>query len=68
MKLQPQVLTRFFTYNGLSFQDPGPSFTPEEVKDHNAVSYPELATAVIETEISDGAITYKFVRSVGTKG
>jgi PRTRC genetic system protein C len=68
MTLQAQTLTRHFTFNGLSLADPGSAFSPEEVKDTYATAYPDLATAVIETEIGDGSITYKFVRSVGTKG
>lgn len=68
MNLQPTILKRYFTYNGLTFADPGSAFSPEEVKEHNSHAYPELATAVIESELGDGCVTYKFVRSVGTKG
>ncbi|MCU6502348.1 PRTRC system protein C [Rugamonas sp. A1-17] len=68
MTLQAHSLKRYFTFNGVSLQDPGPEFSPEEIKEMHSMAYPDLATAVIETEIGTDSINYKFVRSVGTKG
>lgn len=62
-------LTRTFTFNGTNLPDPGPDFTPEEVKDLYAAQYPDISTAVIDVpEINGDVIAYKFVRNVGTKG
>lgn len=68
MTLQAQALKRYFTFNGVSLQDPGLEFAAEEVKEMHSIAYPDLATAVIETDIGSDSINYKFVRSVGTKG
>ena len=68
MSIQIQAIQRFFIYNGMSFPDPGPAFTPDDVKQSYSAAYPELATAAIETEVGETSITYKFVRAVGVKG
>ena len=46
--LQAQGLIREFTYNGVAFVDPGPSFSPEDVRDLYSAQYPELTTAAID--------------------
>lgn len=68
MSIETQAMKRCFTFNGLSLADPGPDFSPEEVRDTFSVPYPDLATAVIETNVEGDTIIYKFVRNVGTKG
>jgi PRTRC genetic system protein C len=69
MSITVQTLTRAFTFNGVSLLDPGPEFTPEEVKDVYAAQYPDISTAVIEgPEMKGDVAEYKFVRNVGTKG
>jgi PRTRC genetic system protein C len=68
MQIQTQEMARRFTYNGLSLTDPGPDFTPEEVRDTFAAIYPDIAIAIVETSVEGDVMNYKFVRSVGTKG
>lgn len=69
MAIEIQTLTRTFSFNGVNLPDPGPDFSPEEVKDVYVNMYPDLSTAVLsEPEISGDQVTYKFVRNVGTKG
>lgn len=33
MAIEVKKLTREFSYNGMTLMDPGPQFTPEQVKD-----------------------------------
>ena len=69
MLIKVQTLTRTFSFNGVDLADPGPDFTPEEVKDVYVNMYPDLSTAVLqEPEINGDQVEYKFVRNVGTKG
>lgn len=69
MAIEIQKLTRTFSFNGVNLPDPGPDFTPEEVKDVYVNMYPDLSTAVLqEPEITGDQVAYKFVRNVGTKG
>lgn len=69
MTIQIQTLIRTFSFNGVNLPDPGPDFTPEEVKDVYVNMYPDLSTAVLsEPEISGDKVSYKYVRNVGTKG
>jgi PRTRC genetic system protein C len=69
MTIAFQTLTRTFSFNGVNLADPGPDFTPEEVKDVYVNMYPDLSTAVLqEPEINGDQVVYKFVRNVGTKG
>ena len=69
MTIQVQTITRTFSFNGVNLPDPGPDFTPEEVKDVYVNMYPDLSTAVLQDpEIAGDTVAYKFVRNVGTKG
>jgi len=69
MTIQAQQLQRVFTFNGVNLPDPGPDFTPEEVKDVYVNMYPDLSTAILSApEVADDVVTYKFARNVGTKG
>jgi PRTRC genetic system protein C len=69
MTIEVQTLTRTFSFNGVNLPDPGPDFTPEEVKDVYVNMYPDLSTAVLQDpEINGDQVAYKFVRNVGTKG
>jgi PRTRC genetic system protein C len=69
MSIIVQTLTRTFSFNGVNLPDPGPDFSPEEVKDMYVNMYPDLSTAVLsEPDITGDAVAYKFVRNVGTKG
>jgi len=69
MAITVQNIVREFTYSGLTLQDPGPDFTPEEVRDIYSPQYPELATAAISGPDYSGNIAqYQFLRAVGSKG
>ena len=49
--------------------DPGPSFSPEAVRDLYTAQYPELTTASVDgPEVSGETMTYKLVRAAGAKG
>ena len=69
MALQTVELKRVFKYNALSLQDPGPQYTPIQVRDLYSATYPEINTAAIEgPEEKNGELIYTFRRAVGTKG
>lgn len=46
-RLRPTTMTRprVFIYDGQTFEDPGPEFSVQDVLDHLAQTYPELANA-----------------------
>lgn len=53
----------------ITFPDPDPSYSVEQVRDFLAVSYPHLVNSKIEgPEIMLSKIKFKFVTSIGTKG
>ena len=69
MTISIAKLVREFTYNGVNFVDPGPTFTPDEVRDLYSAQYPELTTAAIDgPEYSGDVMRFKFVRAAGAKG
>ncbi len=69
MTIQTTVLTRTFSYSGLTLPDPGKSLSPEEVCDIYAATYPELISASIEgPEKKGNNLVYTFKKGVGTKG
>lgn len=69
MTIQTTVLTRTFSYSGLTLPDPGKSLSPEDVRDIYAATYPELISASIEgPEKKGNNLVYTFKKGVGTKG
>lgn len=69
MALQTQQLERTFRYNSVDLLDPGAQYTPEQVRDFYAPTYPEILNAAIEgPDEKDGKLQYTFRRAVGTKG
>lgn len=69
MTIQLTNVTRAFVFNGVNLNDPGPDFSPDEVRDIYSAQYPDLVTAVVgEPAIEGDTATYTFVRNVGTKG
>ncbi len=69
MSLTVQQLTREFTYNGMTLMDPGPAFTPDQVRDMYTAQYPELTTATVDGPEPNGTVMrYTFVRAAGAKG
>ena len=69
MSISITALVRQFSYNGVAFADPGPAFSPEDVRDLYSAQYPELTTASVDgPEISGDVATYKFIRAAGAKG
>lgn len=69
MSISVAKLVREFTYNGVNFADPGPTFTPDDVRDLYSAQYPELTTAAIDgPEYAGEVMRFKFVRAAGAKG
>lgn len=69
MTISIAKLIREFTYNGMKFADPGPAFSPNDVRDLFSAQYPELTTATVDgPEIAGDIATYRFVRAAGAKG
>jgi PRTRC genetic system protein C len=63
------TLPRIFKYDTLILEDPDPSWTPDEVREHYANVYQDLTQASIEgPATTEEGITYKFSRIFGTKG
>ncbi|MBP0624775.1 PRTRC system protein C [Cupriavidus consociatus] len=69
MALEVKKLTREFSYNGMNLMDPGPQFTPQQVRDVYSAQYPELTTAAVDGPEHKGDVArYTFVRAAGAKG
>ena len=69
MAITVAKLIREFTYNGMTFVDPGAAFSPDDVRDLYSAQYPELTTAAIDgPEYKDEVAHFKFVRAAGAKG
>ncbi|QTD95435.1 PRTRC system protein C [Burkholderia anthina] len=69
MSISIAVLVREFTYNGMALLDPGPTFSPDQVRDLYTAQYPELTTAAVDGPDMKGEVVhYKFVRAAGAKG
>ncbi|MGY6240170.1 PRTRC system protein C (plasmid) [Burkholderia ambifaria] len=69
MSISIAALVREFTYNGMALMDPGPAFSPDQVRDLYTAQYPELTTAAVDGPDMKGAVAhYKFVRAAGAKG
>ncbi|WLE60260.1 PRTRC system protein C [Burkholderia plantarii] len=63
------TLLREFSYNGAKLPDPAPTFTPDQVREFYAQTYPELTNAEVEGPIVKGSRNvFTFRRAVGTKG
>jgi PRTRC genetic system protein C len=61
-------MERIIKYKGNTLPDPGPDFTPEQVRDLYAGQFPELNNARIQVHEEGGISTVEFVVQVGTKG
>ncbi len=69
MAIEVTRLVREFLYNGMTFVDPGPAFSPDDVRDLYSAQYPELTTAKVDGPEQKGeTATYTFVRAAGAKG
>lgn len=69
MSISIAALVREFTYNGMALMDPGPAFSPDQVRDLYTAQYPELTTASVDGPDMKGRVAqYKFVRAAGAKG
>ncbi|XUW93275.1 PRTRC system protein C (plasmid) [Burkholderia sp. M6-3] len=69
MSISIAALVRQFSYNGVALLDPGPAFSPEDVRDLYSAQYPELTTAAVDgPDLSGDVAIYKFVRAAGAKG
>ena len=68
MALLVKALPRAFSYGGLKLPDL-PGLTVEQVRDHYATQYPELATSTITgPEATGTCMQYTFSRAIGSKG
>jgi len=69
MAIHVAKLTREFLYNGVAFPDPGPTFSPDDVRDLYSAQYPELTTAAIDGPAMEGEVMrFTFMRAAGAKG
>ncbi|WP_334033614.1 PRTRC system protein C [Burkholderia gladioli] len=69
MTISIAAIVREFIYNGMALLDPGPAFSPEQVRDLYTAQYPELTTAAVDgPELKGEVMTYKLVRAAGAKG
>jgi PRTRC genetic system protein C len=69
MAITIATLVREFVYNGMHLADPGPAFSPDQVRDLYSAQYPELTTATVDgPEVAGEVASYKFVRAAGAKG
>ncbi|MCP1121029.1 PRTRC system protein C [Robbsia andropogonis] len=69
MSISIRKAIREFSYNGMTFADPGPQFSVLEVRDLYSAQYPELTTASVNGPETSGAIMrYTFLRAAGAKG
>jgi PRTRC genetic system protein C len=69
MTISIAKIIREFTYNGMKFADPGPAFSPDDVRDLYSAQYPELTTATVDgPDFAGETATYKFSRAAGAKG
>lgn len=61
--------TRIFRYAEHTFPEPGQAFTTEQVKEHLASTFPEIAHATTEEkELDDGTVEITFRKQVARKG
>jgi PRTRC genetic system protein C len=67
--MEATTMARSFRYNGAKLPDPNPMFSPEQVREFYAPTYPEIANAAIDgPEATGGELRFTFTRAVGTKG
>ncbi len=59
---------RVFVYDGREFPDPDPKMSDEEVRQHLANFFPELANAESQQSKRGDDDIIEFKRRVGTKG
>lgn len=59
---------RIFVYDGRDFPDPDPSLSTDEVRQHMANFFPELANAETKKSNRGEDEVYTFEKRVGTKG
>jgi len=60
---------RVFNYGEHRFDDPGPSYTVEQIRQHLVQYFPELAHAATEEKtLPDGTVEISFRKQVARKG
>ena len=60
---------RLFRYGEHTFDDPGPQYSPDQVRSHLTAYFPELGQATAhETVRPDGMVEITFRKQVTTKG
>lgn len=62
-------MSRIFVYNKKRYDDPGDEFSINDVEEHLAQSFPEIADGTYtEKTLDNGDIEITFTKKVGTKG
>lgn len=61
-------MPRIFVYDGREFPDPDETLTVDQVRQHMANFFPELANAKTVESKKDGDKVFTFEKQVGTKG
>ena len=61
-------MARKFIYDGREFEDPDPALSIDEVKNHLATFYGEVANATTQERTEGENTVIEFTRRVGTKG
>ena len=59
---------RLFIYDGREFPDPGPQFTPDEVREQMALFFPDLINADVTSDVQGDSQRITFKKRIGTKG
>jgi PRTRC genetic system protein C len=63
------AVNRIFVYGDHTFADPGPAYTPDQIRSHLTAYFPELGQATIkETKRPDGKLEVSFHKQITTKG
>ncbi|MEN2981304.1 MAG: PRTRC system protein C [Thermus sp.] len=61
-------MERVLLFKGKSLPDPGPEWSPEQVKMLYSGQFPELLNAAVSEREEEGKKIVEFVPQVGTKG
>jgi len=71
MAIEIKEIKRVFLFDGLSLDDPNPSFTETQVLEFYSNTYPEMNVGYIsarETNVATGELELTIEVSVGSKG
>lgn len=67
--IQAQKMKREFSFGSIKLPDPGPAFTPDQVRSFYAAGYPDITSATLTgPEVVGNTQVYYFAKAVGIKG